>query len=86
MEYTPPCTVCGADRSYELQLLSNTIDVLENAGKTDVLNQGIEWGTIIVVTCSRDCNLYTSVQNNKNAMAKYGYARELVNVQWEETL
>jgi pre-rRNA-processing protein TSR4 len=41
---------CGAERVFECQLMPNMLSVLEVDNYT-----GMEWGTILVYTCERDC-------------------------------
>ena len=48
----PRCANCGAERVFEVQLTPHAITELE-AEDTSV--DGMEWGTIIMGVCSRDC-------------------------------
>ncbi|EMR08794.1 hypothetical protein PNEG_02964 [Pneumocystis murina B123] len=67
------CQLCNSQNVFELQIMPNTINILEeNVSIGDML-----WGTIIIGTCSNDCipNL-----NDKGI----GYTEEWVGVQWEE--
>ncbi|KAK9464435.1 programmed cell death protein 2 [Lipomyces arxii] len=73
----PQCPVCGAERVFELQLMPYAIQVLEQGSGIDMIN-GMEWGTIMVATCKRDC----TPSIDKNGV---GYAEEWVGVQWEES-
>ncbi|KAI9797945.1 MAG: hypothetical protein M1825_005668 [Sarcosagium campestre] len=74
----PPCTACGAQRVFEVQLVPGAIVALEDDNieneNGEAIDEGIEWGTVIVAVCSRDC------ENERNA----GWAEEWVGVQWEE--
>ncbi|KAG4305769.1 hypothetical protein PORY_000679 [Pneumocystis oryctolagi] len=67
------CQLCNSQNVFELQIMPNTINILEEKSSLgDML-----WGTIIVGTCSNDCvpNL-----NNKGI----GYAEEWIGIQWED--
>ncbi len=71
----PNCTSCGAARVFELQLTPQAIAELE----VDEMGlEGMEWGTIIVGVCSRDC------QASGVGHGAVGYVEEWVGVQWEE--
>ncbi|KAI9707532.1 MAG: hypothetical protein M1836_000493 [Candelina mexicana] len=71
----PRCTNCGAERVFELQLTPQAIAELE----VDEMGlEGMEWGTIIVGVCGRDC------QASGVADGEVGYVEEWVGVQWEE--
>lgn len=69
------CTNCGADRVFEVQLMPHAITVLEEG---ELSLEGMEWGTIIMGVCSKDC----SPRNVEDG--KVGYSEEWVGVQWEE--
>ncbi|KAM4057910.1 hypothetical protein HRG_009523 [Hirsutella rhossiliensis] len=71
----PGCANCGARRVFEVQLTPNAITELE-AG--DLSLEGMEWGTIIVGVCGRDC------VPRHTAPGDAGYLEEWVGVQWEE--
>lgn len=71
----PPCANCGGRRAFEVQLTPNAIAELE-AG--DLSLEGMEWGTIIVGVCERDCLPRHATQGEA------GYLEEWVGVQWEE--
>jgi len=66
------CPECGASRVFELQLTPQAISELEV--EEDGL-EGMEWGTIIVGVCGKDCGGETG-----RAM----YFQEWIGVQWEE--
>lgn len=70
-----PCQNCGAERVFEVQLTPHAITELE----ADYMSlDGMEWGTIILGVCSRDC------KPNDVAEGEVGYVEEWVGVQWEE--
>ncbi|KAK8204120.1 programmed cell death protein 2 [Phyllosticta capitalensis] len=71
----PRCANCGASRVFEVQLVPQAIMELE----ADELSlEGMEWGTIIVGTCGRNC----VPRDTKEG--EVGYVEEWVGVQWEE--
>ncbi|KAJ6083426.1 hypothetical protein N7467_007561 [Penicillium canescens] len=75
----PPCEYCGAPRVFEFQLVPHAISMLEEGragvglGKDDA---GMEWGTIILGVCSRDCK--------PDGLGVTGWREEWAGVQWEE--
>lgn len=71
----PSCQNCGADRVFEVQLTPHTITELE---VEEMSIDGMEWGTIILGVCGRDC------EPNDIAKGEVGYVEEWVGVQWEE--
>ncbi|KAM0448721.1 hypothetical protein ACHAO4_008432 [Trichoderma viride] len=71
----PGCPNCGGRRIFEVQLTPNAITELE---EDDLSLDGMEWGTIIVGVCERDCSL------RHTAVEEAGYLEEWVGVQWEE--
>lgn len=71
----PACPNCGGRRTFEVQLTPNAITELE---EDDLSLDGMEWGTIIVGVCERDCSLRYS------AVEEAGYLEEWAGVQWEE--
>lgn len=71
----PKCGNCGALRVFEFQLTPFTISELEKGD--DNIADGMEWGTIIVGVCSKDCQ-------QKGVSNGVGYLEEWVGVQWEE--
>lgn len=75
----PGCQYCGAARVFELQLVPYLIYELEKddeeAMKLDG-GDGMEWGTIIVGTCSKNCGDDTNGQ--------VVFREEWTGVQWEE--
>jgi pre-rRNA-processing protein TSR4 len=71
----PKCVNCGGDRLFELQLTPYAIVELE---AEELGLEGMEWGTIILGVCSKDC-----VQRGQRE-GEVGYVEEWVGVQWEE--
>ncbi|KAL4936929.1 programmed cell death protein 2 [Aspergillus oleicola] len=75
----PRCESCGAERVFELQLVPHAISVLEE-GREDVGlgvgDGGMEWGTIIMGVCGRNCG--------PNEVGIVEYREEWAGVQWEE--
>lgn len=71
----PRCQTCGAQRAFELQLVPGLIYELEKDDAMD-LDDGMEWGTIIVGTC----------QNNCGNAGEISFREEWVGVQWEERI
>lgn len=75
----PPCEYCGARRVFEMQLVPHAISMLEEGregvglGNNDA---GMEWGTIILGVCAKDCAPETEGQT--------GWREEWAGVQWEE--
>lgn len=71
----PRCAVCAARRAFEVQLTPNAIAELE---AEDLGLEGMEWGTVIVAVCERDC-LPPGTQRGEAI-----YLEEWAGVQWEE--
>lgn len=71
----PLCHNCGADRVFEAQLTPHAITELE---ANDMSIDGMEWGTIILGVCGKDC------KPDDVAEGEVGYVEEWVGVQWEE--
>jgi pre-rRNA-processing protein TSR4 len=71
----PRCQTCGAERVFEVQLTPHAITELE---ADEMSIDGMEWGTIILGVCSKDC------QPGDVAEGEVGYVEEWVGVQWEE--
>ncbi|KAG9249160.1 programmed cell death protein 2 [Calycina marina] len=71
----PRCMNCGAQRVFEVQLTPHTIMELER--EDDGLD-GMEWGTVIVGVCEKDC------QQSGVEAGGVGYVEEWAGVQWEE--
>ncbi|GKZ30423.1 hypothetical protein AbraIFM66950_009068 [Aspergillus brasiliensis] len=76
----PRCEYCGSERVFELQLVPHAISVLEEGrdgvglGPKD--DAGMEWGTIILGVCGKDCG--------PKEVGVVGYREEWAGVQWEE--
>lgn len=84
----PRCEYCGGERVFELQLVPHAISVLEDGqeglvglgsgpGVGGVGDGGMEWGTVILGVCAKDCG--------PMARGVVGWREEWVGVQWEET-
>lgn len=71
----PRCANCGAQRIFEVQLMPHAIEELE--AEEDGLD-GMDWGTVIVGVCERDC------LERGQRTAEAGYLEEWAGVQWEE--
>jgi pre-rRNA-processing protein TSR4 len=69
----PRCESCGAGRVFELQLVPGLIEVLEEGEEVGV-EEGMEWGTVILGVCARNCAVVGEV----------AFREEWVGVQWEE--
>lgn len=71
----PRCDSCGGQRVFEVQLVPGVIYELE---KEEALNldDGMEWGTIIVATCANNCG----------EAGEISFRDEWVGVQWEESV
>jgi pre-rRNA-processing protein TSR4 len=68
----PRCDSCGAKRVFELQLVPGLISALEEESVD--LEEGMEWGTVILGVCADDCG----------EVGKVVFREEWVGVQWEE--
>ncbi|KAF3004999.1 hypothetical protein E8E13_008566 [Curvularia kusanoi] len=71
----PRCANCGAERVFEVQLTPHAITELE---AEEMSIDGMEWGTIVVGVCSKDCKP-SDVEEGQ-----VGYVEEWAGVQWEE--
>ncbi len=71
----PRCGNCGAGRVFEVQLCPHAIMELEREEKG---LDGMEWGTILVGVCEKDCV-------PRDTDGGVGYVEEWCGVQWEET-
>lgn len=71
----PRCPNCTARRVFEVQLTPNAIAELE---ADDMSLEGMEWGTIIVGVCEKDCS------PRGTPLGQAGYQEEWTGVQWEE--
>jgi pre-rRNA-processing protein TSR4 len=70
----PRCENCGAGRVFEVQMTPHAIMELE---RDEAGLDGMEWGTIIVGVCGRDCQ-------QRGVDRGVGYVEEWAGVQWEE--
>ncbi|KAI3325482.1 hypothetical protein HD806DRAFT_490425 [Xylariaceae sp. AK1471] len=71
----PRCSNCGGPRTFEVQLCPHAITELE---AEELSLEGMDWGTIIVGVCERDCQA-RGVEEDQ-----VGYLEEWSGVQWEE--
>ncbi|KKA28854.1 hypothetical protein TD95_000264 [Thielaviopsis punctulata] len=71
----PRCDECGAPRTFEVQITPYAITELE---ADEMSLDGMDWGTIIVGVCTKDCQAY-GVEAEK-----VGYVEEWAGVQWEQ--
>jgi pre-rRNA-processing protein TSR4 len=71
----PRCENCGAGRVFEVQLTPHAIMELE---RDEAGVDGMEWGTIIVGVCERDC------QQKGTPAGCVSYVEEWAGIQWEE--
>lgn len=71
----PRCGNCGGGRVFEVQLTPQAIEEVE--GEEGGM-EGMDWGTVIVGVCERDC------QERGTGVGEAGYVEEWVGVQWEE--
>ncbi|KAI1385940.1 programmed cell death protein 2 [Hypoxylon trugodes] len=77
----PRCANCNAPRVFEVQMTPHAIAELEDVntvGAAALLEDGMDWGTVIVGVCERDC------QARGVAEGQVGYVEEWAGVQWEE--
>lgn len=77
--YLPRCEYCGSGRVFELQLVPHTISMLEEGREGVGLGEGdagMEWGTIILGVCGKDCA--------PEKVGQVGWREEWAGVQWEE--
>lgn len=75
----PRCEYCGSARVFELQLVPHAISVLEEdreVGMGEKDDAGMEWGTIILGVCGKDCA--------PEEVGVTGWREEWAGVQWEE--
>lgn len=73
----PKCTNCGTARVFEVQLMPEAIAQLEV--EEEGLD-GMEWGTVIVGVCGKDCGERGVEKGN------WGWVEEWCGVQWEEVV
>ncbi|KKY29197.1 putative pdcd2_c domain [Phaeomoniella chlamydospora] len=72
----PRCEYCTSPRVFELQLVPGLISALEDDDVTTDFDSGMEWGTIILGVCERNCC--------DKGIGEVGWREEWVGVQWEE--
>lgn len=75
----PRCEYCGGERVFELQLVPHAISVLEDGREGVGLGEGdagMEWGTIILGVCGKDCA--------PEKVGQVGWREEWAGLQWEE--
>ncbi|KAL9616702.1 MAG: hypothetical protein Q9160_008455 [Pyrenula sp. 1 TL-2023] len=83
----PSCENCGGKRVFELQLVPGAISALEDEEQEQEQDAGIdgdegmEWGTVILGVCERDCGAGAFVEGTGGEV---GWREEWVGVQWEE--
>merc|ERR1719433_194757 len=53
--WPPVCSLCGAPRTFEVQVLPTLHAGLLTAGGKHVISPEATWGTACVFTCSQDC-------------------------------
>jgi pre-rRNA-processing protein TSR4 len=70
----PRCLNCGAGRVFEVQLTPHAIMELESE---EMGIDGMEWGTVIVGVCEKDCQA-------RGVEGGVSYVEEWAGVQWEE--
>jgi pre-rRNA-processing protein TSR4 len=87
----PKCPYCGSNRTFELQLMPNILSLLcvtehamdeeQTANKSgmDKWNVGMEFGTVMVFVCEKDCNGSTA----NDIEDKVTYFEEHVVAQFE---
>ncbi|KAI1493793.1 programmed cell death protein 2 [Biscogniauxia mediterranea] len=76
----PRCGACGAPRAFEVQLCPRAIVELEADDEGLSLEDGMDWGTVIVGVCERDC----APPGIGDGDGKVAYVEEWAGVQWEE--
>lgn len=72
----PRCARCGAARVFEVQLTPYAIVELEGGEDAVEVGEGMEWGSVIVGVCERDCGGGGGEGDE--------YLEEWAGVQWEE--
>ncbi|KAL8708798.1 MAG: hypothetical protein Q9220_006359 [cf. Caloplaca sp. 1 TL-2023] len=73
----PKCANCGASRNFEFQLTPHAITVLEEDGEDGMMEEGMEWGSVVVGVCEGDC-AERGVEGGR-----VGWVEEWVGVSWE---
>ncbi|CAO3598547.1 unnamed protein product [Absidia cylindrospora] len=54
----PACANCGGPRTFEFQILSTLLNFL---GVSHVATDSLDWGSLYVYTCKRNCDLHDQV-------------------------
>lgn len=93
----PKCQSCGSARKFEMQLMPHAITALEendNSSNVGGMLDGMDWGTVIVGVCGRDCipddaevvdpTKEAGTGGKAKGVKVVGYVDEFVAVQWEE--
>ena len=70
----PRCETCGGKRVFEVQLVPGAISALEDDDDAIGVEEGMEWGTVIVGVCEANCAEAGQVV----------FREEWIGVQWEE--
>ena len=79
----PSCPHCASTRLFEFQITPNAITELEAEQEAaTILQEGMEWGTVLVCVCGDDCLGGSSGGEGKDTR----YVEEWVGVQWEEVI
>jgi pre-rRNA-processing protein TSR4 len=71
----PRCSTCGSPRVFEVQLTPHAITALE---EEETGTDGMDWGTIIFASCSKDC------AGAAQTPGEVQYIEEWVGTQWEQ--
>ncbi len=84
----PRCGNCNSERVFEVQLTPHAITELEGEDIEMMGLEGMEWGTVILGVCRRDCVPMGAevVEGNDGdgvEKVRVGYVEEWIGVQWE---
>ncbi|KAI9654869.1 MAG: hypothetical protein M1831_005238 [Alyxoria varia] len=89
---SPPCPYCASPRVFEFQITPHAIVELEaEQDAAMILQEGMEWGTVVVCVCGEDClggdSGSGSVSGGGDVReGEVSYVEEWVGVQWEEVV